>query len=182
MKNRSIFLVTLCFIGITIQLQAQKIGGIRAGWQNAVLVSDGDAADALQSFYVGLYRNNKFGGIFAISTGIEYFQNGTELDANNYAKLHYISVPLGFRVKLGPVFAIAGPALNFKVAEKQRLAGLEIPVTDENKAAFFDLPVFLGAGVKIFMFTIEARYHWGLLDVYDGTKNQYFQLGAGLSF
>ncbi len=177
--KRSIFIVVLLIaIGFSTDLKAQKLIGIRAGWHYATLVGSPLEDNPNNTFYIGLYRNNKFGGIFAIHTGLEYFQNGAKLDDNNYRKLHYISVPLGLRVKLGPVYALGGPALNFKVAESSRVLGQSID--DDNKAAFFDLPVFLGAGVKIFMFTVEARYAWGLLDVNDGVTNQYLQLGVGL--
>ena len=80
--------------------------------------------------------------------------------------------------------------IDFKVGEKEVIMGQEIEKTSANKANVFDLPVFLGAGVKIFFLTIEARYSWGMIDVYDGTANseyddsktQYLQVGAAISF
>ena len=54
--------------------------------------------------------------------------------------------------------------------------------TDTGKSNWFDAPVFLGAGVKIFFVSVEARYHWGLIEVRNGLKSQYFQLGAAVSF
>lgn len=43
-------------------------------------------------------------------------------------------------------------------------------------------PLFMGAGLKILFITLEARYHWGITDVYQGYNNQYLQLGAAISF
>ena len=177
MKRTICILLVLLTVGALSELKAQKLLGIRAGWHYATLVGSALEDNPNNSFYIGLYRNNEFGGLFALHTGLEYFQNGAKLDENNYSKLHYISVPIGLRVKIGPAFALAGPALNFKVAESNRVLGQSIDNTD---AAFFDLPIFLGAGVKIAMFTIEARYAWGLLEVTEGVKNQYLQLGLGL--
>lgn len=177
--NRVIFSLTLVIaFALSADLKAQKLVGFRAGWHNAVLSGSSLEDYPNNNFYIGAYRNNKFGGIFAFHTGLEYFQNGAKKDDNNYRKLHYISVPLGLRVKLGPVFALAGPALNFKVGESSRYLGQSIDADD--KAAFFDLPAFIGAGVKFLMFTVEARYAVGLLEVNDGVRNQYFQLGLGL--
>ncbi len=176
-KIISLFVLVL-MITCSVQLSAQS-QGIRAGWHYSdIFWGDQELGDPLNSFYVGFFRNN---GIFnteilALHTGLEYFQNGFAYkDSDEKFVLHYISLPVALRVKLGPVFALGGVGLNFK------LAGNTSAHEDVN---FFDLPVLAGLGVKIFMITIEARYGWGLLNVYDNidAKNQYFQIGAGISF
>ena len=53
---------------------------------------------------------------------------------------------------------------------------------DADKSNWFDAPVFLGAGVKIWFVSVEARYHWGLIEVRNGLKSQYFQVGGAVSF
>ena len=70
---------------------------------------------------------------------------------------------------------------SFKVAERITTDGDTAKPTDAQKAEWFDIPFFLGAGVKIWFVSIEARYHWGIMEVTDGYKSQSFQLGAGIS-
>ena len=178
MKKQILFLFALSIIAVQ-SVSAQKIGGIRAGWHSATLVIDGESEDPLSAFYVGFFRVNDLKvPLLSISTGLEYFQNGFYANDNKYTKLHTLAVPIGLRAKLGPVFAEAGPSLNFTLGETSRKLGEDI----NSDPAFFDVPIFVGAGVKILMFTIEARYAWGLIDVYEGgTKSQYFQIGAGIS-
>ena len=181
----TVSLFTFSVMGLKAQDDDKGKGklGVRAGWQNAATYNNSNqSGETINTFYAGVFRNNKLAPIIAIQTGLEYFQTGWYSDDANKSNLHYLSVPIGLRVKIGPVFAVGGPALNFKVSEKTYLLGNE--VTDsELKSNIFDLPLFLGVGAKIAMFTVEARYHWGMIDVNDaGNRNQYFQLGAGISF
>lgn len=162
-----------------------KVGGIRAGWHYANMVKDGskpDTTNNLSSFYVGFFRDNKLARILYFGTGLEYFQNGLEYTDNSKRVLHTLSVPLDLKVKLGPIFALGGIAANFKVSEKIVLGDNKYDPSDDTKAHWFDAPVFLGVGLKIFFITIEGRYHWGIIDARNGYYNQYFQLGLGLSF
>lgn len=163
----------------------QRVGGIRAGWQASTLIKDGSRADTahnLNSFYVGFFRDTKIIPLLSFGSGVEYFQNGVSYTNNTERVLHTISVPLDLKVKLGPVFALGGIAANFKVAEKVKIGGDYVTPLEADKSAWFDAPVFLGAGLKIAIVTIEARYHWGLIEVRNGKHSQYFQIGAGLSF
>jgi hypothetical protein len=197
MKLKFLFLIAIFILSSTITINAQndddkKIGGIRAGWQYAGLFQNGailEGADPLNSFYVGIFRENKILPLLAIGTGIEYSPVGAiDNEFDSKITLHYISVPIDVRLKLGPLFAMVGVAANFRVAEKWRLLGEDFTPPDDSKSEFFDLPVFFGVGVKVFMFRIEARYYWGLLDIYkkndvfDATKGQYLQIGLGVSF
>ncbi|GAB4489319.1 MAG: hypothetical protein OHK0019_06730 [Saprospiraceae bacterium] len=40
----------------------------------------------------------------------------------------------------------------------------------------------VGAGFNFLFLTLEARYYWGLIDVWDEWNNQYWQLGLKLHF
>lgn len=191
MKRKMMFLVAALLMGaLSLYGQdkgkgSQKVGGIRAGFQAATMVMDGnkpDTAHSLNSFYVGFFRDNKIIPLLHFGTGIEYFQNGISYTDNSDRVLHTISVPLDLKVKLGPVFALGGIAANFKVSEKVKIGGESINPLEGDKSNWFDLPVFLGAGLKLAFVTIEARYHWGLVEARNGYYNQYFQVGAGISF
>jgi hypothetical protein len=47
---------------------------------------------------------------------------------------------------------------------------------------FFDLPLHFGAGVKFTDILLEARFHYGFLDVNQGNRNAYLQVGLAYSF
>jgi hypothetical protein len=136
----------------------------------------------LNSFYVGFFRDKKISPLLFFGSGLEYFQNGIKYPGDSKRILHTLSIPLDLKLKLGPVFALGGAAANFKVAEKIVVEDNSVNPTEGNKSNWFDIPVFLGAGVKISFITVEARYHWGLLDVRNGLYSRYLQIGAGLSF
>jgi len=168
----------------------EKVGGIRAGWQYSGIYESGsipNGYDPLSSFYVGLYKDVKIVPLLRFGVGLEYSQVGivsNNSNIDNSLKLHYLYVPLYLKVKLGPVFALGGASPGFKVGEKLVFLGQEVSLDDDNKANAFDVPLFLGVGVKILFVSVEVRYNWGMLDVYENpsAKNKYLQIGAAVSF
>ena len=190
MKKVSLLSIIIMFLSVYIihaqgEKSSNKVGGIRAGYHAATLVlpdSDVDTTNVLGGFYAGFFRDNKVASILHVGTGLEYFKNGTEYSENSSRVLHTISVPVSLKVQLGPVFALGGIGANFKVSEKLVYNDTSYDLSDDQKSNWFDAPVFLGAGVKLWFLTVEARYHWGLLEVNNGYHSRYFQLGAGLSF
>lgn len=162
-----------------------KSMGIRAGYQSSGLFLDGskyNGLDNLNSFYVGLSRDTKLIPVLHLGTGLEYFQNGARLDDDNKVVLHYLSVPLHLKVKLGPVFALTGFSPSFKISEKIFENGEKRSPDSDEKSNWFDIPFHVGVGVQFLFITVEARYHWGMLELNDNVKQQYFQIGAGISF
>lgn len=161
------------------------VSGIRGGWHTATLLKDGaepNEANNLNSFYIGFFNDNQIAPLLYFGKGLEYFQNGLTYTGNSERKLHTLSVPLYLKLKVGPVYGLGGIAGNIKVAEKYTLGDYESNPGDDDKSNWFDAPVFLGAGVKILFVSVEARYHWGLMEVRNDLKSQYFQLGAAISF
>jgi hypothetical protein len=183
-----IILGSLCFGVFTANAQdnEDKKNGIRAGYHMATMVIDGSKPDegkSLSSFYAGFFRDQKIASILHFGKGIEYFQNGIKYTDNSKRVLHTVSIPLDLKLKIGPVFALGGAAPNIKVAEKVSLGDNTSNPIDTDKSNWFDVAAFAGAGVKISILTVEARYHWGLLKARDsGLYNRYFQLGAAVSF
>lgn len=165
--------------------------GVRAGWQMSGLYEDGSIPAGYgtnSGFYVGFFKDTKIIPLLKLGTGLEYGQVGVVKDSSNYnAKrvLHYVAIPIDLKVKLGPVFALAGASLNFRVADVNTVNEQKTdPIFESN---VFDIPLFVGAGVKILFITIEARYHWGMLNVIGSgdqfnNNSQYLQLGAAVSF
>ncbi len=166
--------------------EAKEKLGIRGGFQHSSMYNvseqnSGRISNPLTGFYVGAYRLHTIGlrEIFTLNGGLEYMATGFRIDDNSFRKLHYASIPLFARLKLGPLFGQAGFNLNFKVKEEFTLSGVDALNTID-KAPFFDLPLQVGVGVKILILTIEARYHYGLTDLGGDTRNAYLQLGIGV--
>lgn len=182
-----ISLLLFCIAAITANAQEEKIqkNGIRAGYHAASMVKDGskpEESKSLSSFYVGFFRSKKIGGILHFDSGIEYFQNGFKYTGDAKRTLHTISIPLDLRLKIGPVYGVGGVAANFKVAESFDLGDNSITPIDSDKSNWFDVAAFTGVGVKIWILSVEARYHWGLLEVRNDLYSRYFQVGAAVSF
>lgn len=158
--------------------------GIRAGWNYASMFIDNDelpGIDHTSSFYIGVFKEKKLVPFLRLGSGLEYFQNGYKIDDNVSRDLHYISVPLYLKLKVGPVYATGGTGFNFKVGENLPGNALLDPLNNA-ETNFFDMPFQLGAGLKILMFSVEARYNWGMLNVNNSASSQYFQLGFTVSF
>ena len=173
------------------QVLAQNAGdkkftsGIRGGFNTATFVEEGNKPDGssnLKSFYVGFFNENKIVPLLHFGKGLEYMQNGMSYNSNSERILHTISIPLYLKLKIGPVYGLGGIAGDFKVSEKFTSDNGGISPADNDKSNWFDAPVFLGAGVKILFVSVEARYHWGLIEVRDGLYNRYFQIGGAISF
>ena len=190
MKNIcSIIAIAVIFALFTADINAgdkgdgNRVGGVRAGYHSAQFNLNGDfVGEPLQTLYVGLFRDTKVISLLNFGTGLEYYKHGAKFDSENLRELHYLSIPLDLKVKLGPVFVLGGAAPSFRVADRITTDGNKEKTTDAQKSEWFDIPLFLGAGVNIWFVTIEARYHWGMMEVVDGYKSQSFQLGAGISF
>ena len=189
MKLIRLFTLAFLLIGLNLSTYAGDDGGgkfgIRAGY-SASNIYDGSSplnSNALGSFYVGFFKEHKIVPMLHFSSGLEYSQIGSMENSNNKITMHYLSIPISFKFKIGPVYALAGASSAFKVGEKWTIAGeKEDPII---KANWFDIPVHVGLGIQILMLRIEARYHWGTMSLYDtpidGYKTQAFQLGLGIA-
>ncbi len=139
-------------------LAQEKNFGIRGGYQTSYLTQDGDKIGSSKSgFYVGAYKDTKVFPFLHFNTGVEYSQLGaSNLDNGDY-KLNYVGVPLALKVKVGPLYAIGGSGFNVKVSENGT------PFDD--KAKWFDIPAYVGAGFNILFVAVEARQTWVLTDI-----------------
>ena len=185
MKLTGLMLLIAIVTLSVISTQAQNKIGIRTGYQNSSLKQDGSmisGTDSYNSFYIGLFKTHRIVPAVHFGYGLEYMTTGTEWNDNSESVvLSNIGIPLYIEGKLGPIFALGGVAANFKINEKYSGLISDSPFGEE-KFNTVDFPVFVGAGFKILMFSIEARYHWGLTEINQGIKSQYLQLGVGVSF
>jgi hypothetical protein len=158
--------------------------GLRAGVMGALTYNGGEMVeDALASLYGGFYVGRPLGSTFFPSwiSGLEYTQYGYMTDDQNFRRLHYLGVPLAVRLHFGPWHLQTGVSANFKFYERWVDNGDDILYLG-NRSFWFDLPIQLGGGVKISDVIIEARFHFGWLDVFEGNKNNALQLGLAYVF
>ena len=176
MKNLRFVIVLMAAILFAMpSLKAQDSSfGVRAGWQSALLNLDGDKSDALSSFYAGVYKERKIVPLLHYGYGLEFAQMGGNYEVIGDYKLGYIGIPVYAKAKVGPIYGLLGSGINVKISETD--------IEGADKAKSIDVPVYAGVGLNFLMLSIEARYHWGLMEVQDQTKNQYLQIGLGLSF
>jgi hypothetical protein len=176
-------------LGIVILIPSVSIGrdkknfGIRAGYHNASMQSvDSSWNSNLNSFYFGAFKDVRFFPFLYAGSGLEYFINGNQKNSDNKLLLHYLSVPLDIKLKAGPFYAMGGVTFNFKIGEKYIVSGVKADLPVNGKIKTFDSSAFIGVGIKILMIGIEGQYHWGLVDVYNGFHNNYYQVGLALFF
>ncbi len=188
MKKIYLFLTVLVLLGISTTLVAQKHIGIRAGYQLGNLVKANRALlnQNYSTFYVGIFKEKKLLPLIRFSYGVDYLRNGSISDTSKIT-LHYISVPLALKAKLGAFFAMAGLAPSIKVGEVHTINGIKESIS-KTKSNIFDAPAFVGVGFKIAIISLEARYYLGFINVNDNSasgfkdyRNQYFQLGLAVS-
>ena len=149
-----------------------------AGWQYSDLLKDGNSlyGDHYNSFFVGFFTNKQLGAtkLLQINTALLYFQNGSRKDDNNYIRLHYLNIPVSLRVQVGPIYALAGINGGIKLGGESYILGVKSDVKNVNT---WDAGWHLALGAKIGPIGVEAKYDWGLVDVFEGYKSQYLQLG-----
>ena len=160
-----------------------KHNAIRAGYQLAQVFAEDEQVDGdLGGMYVGYARGITLAaGLLSLNTGLEYQQNGHRADADNFRRIHYLGIPVGVRVRLGPVFAQAGMNGLFRISETYTINGADA-LNDDNASDVFDAAVHAGAGLRILAIAFEVRYHAGLTTGANGNQNRYWQAGAAISF
>lgn len=186
MKRTLTFLVIVLFILNVYSTQAGDKIGIRAGYQMASFRADGsmlENTDNLNSFYLGVFKENQIIPLLKLGYGLDFMQNGTQYATANKYVINYLSVPLYLKAKIGPVYGLTGLAANFKLSDKVTNE-YNTTTPSEYLAKNFDLPLFIGGGFNILIFSIEARYNWGMIPINDVSeaKNHYLQIGATVHF
>lgn len=174
MKIRYRTIIGLVFLLFVSSAFAQKHYGIRLGYQSSVMMKDSKKYGGhLDAYYASFYRDTKVFPFLFMNTGLDYMRMGAEIDNMDYT-IDYLGVPLGLKCKIGPLYALGGAAINFKISEKDN--------PFEDKAKWYDAKTFAGGGINILFFTLEAKYIWGLTHIHDGITNDGFQLGCGMRF
>ena len=125
---------------------------------------------------------------FSLAFGINYSQQGAELDKTNVKyKMDYITVPVvaNFYVLKGLALK-AGVQPGYNISSKMEANSSKVDFEDSVKK--FDLSIPVGLSYEFYNFVIDARYNLGLTKMFDeskvnlDSKNLAFQLTLGYKF
>lgn len=152
--------------------------------------------EAKAGFNVGAFARVGISKFFVQPELYYAYQSGTyktNPDMSQEVKINTITIPalLGFdlfNAKLAKVYVMGGPAVAFNVnsnvsTNDASAAAFPIKSKDDLKKALWSMQ--LGAGVDILKFTIDARYEFGISNIYTGDeknvdiKNGHFLLNLG---
>ncbi len=158
-----------------------KWNGLRAGYHLSNFKGDNGSTAERGGYYVGYYRNFIKVPVYSLSTGLEFNTAGSVSDESE-RRLSYLALPINNRFKFGPVYVDLGVDVALKVGEKALVNGTEVDLPSDAKAKTFDLLVHGGAGFKVLFLSVEARYRYGLTEVYEGTHNTGLELGLSTFF
>ncbi len=149
-----------------------------AGWHYSDILKDGKSlyGENMNSFFVGFFTNKQLGAtkLLQLNSALMYFQNGSIKDDNNKIRLHYLNIPVSLRVQVGPIYGLGGINGGIKLGGESYTLGIKSDVKNVNT---WDAGLHLALGAKIGPFGVEAKYNWGLVDLNNGYKSQYLQLG-----
>jgi len=188
MKAICQFLMILFFFcspQLSAQNQSNSNGGgigVRAGVHVSQLQDGGDElfSGNHSGFFVGLFRESNLAPFLKFSSGLEYYQNGSQ-EGGNQVELGYASIPLSLTAKIGPLYLLGGVsgALRIRTDNDFALPDFKGGSGDYNR---FDATTFLGGGVNILFLVLDIRYHWGQVDVTEGFRSRFVQVGARIKF
>ena len=191
MRHRSFLLLSTLLLAFTVQAQKDKdderegFNGLRGGYYSSNLDGDQGDTDARSGFYAGYYRNLIKIPLYRLSSGLEYHTSGATANAlgvENEARLSYLSLAINNRFKIGPVYGDIGLDPALLLSEKSLVNGSEVDIANDQDAANFDVLLHVGAGFKFLFLGVEARYRYGLLEVYEDTRNTGLELGLSVFF
>lgn len=186
---KKIILITVIFLGLSMNLQAQFLkfgikGGVNIANQNGsniIINSTNYKTSEITNYHVGLVAEMKLVNSFAIQPELLYTTHGANYknaveDFEN--QLGYISIPLMAKIKLNKVISLElGPQASFLLSEKNNF--------DSKDTETFDFAANGGLGFSITKnLFVQARYILGLTDVSKDAevKNSVVQISAGILF
>ncbi|UYZ62013.1 porin family protein [Hymenobacter weizhouensis] len=203
MKNILLSVLLSLLLGTSAHAQF----GVKGGLNVAVLEGRvGEDASYKPFYHVGALYEFKVLGPLSIQPEVQYSVQGGRLKSafTDYdTKLQYFTVPVLAKVRIGPVFAEAGPQLGVLLRANQN-GRLQVGLAEDGTPAYGnvdrpatgsfkrgDFSLVAGAGLKMAGgFSVGGRFIAGLNDVNDvdnlsgindpRLQNRVFQLYAAL--
>ncbi|MDB4835103.1 PorT family protein [Cyclobacteriaceae bacterium] len=133
-------------------------------------------------FYAGILAEGRIVPLLFLQTGLKYNKNGFK-SGQDRVVLNYLTVPIAAKLKLGPIYALGGLYGAYRMGSKVKHDNGSDTKIDNDKINRWDWGLNAGLGVQIAMIGIEARYNFGMQDIYSGVgsiNNRYLELGATL--
>ena len=156
-----------------------------AGWNYSKYVGGEDAIDKTDyksGLILGLNKDVKISPALWANGGLLYYQNGADTDLGEF-KFNYLMLPTGLKLKVGPVYGMAGVYGAYRLT-----ADLDGEKADKGDFNRLDFGAYSGVGIRFLVFTVNAKYNWGLSDVSNGSNdnpsfdlnNRFFSLALGV--
>lgn len=187
--KKSILLLAMLFLGISnMSAQETIYFGVKGGINSSTFRGDGfgdfDNPSSRTSFNLGLLAEIPISDKFSVQPEVLYSGQGYDIASRNDAndveyQLDYINVPVLAKFYLVEGLSLeAGPQIGFLVnseidSNPSQDSG-DVPLNEDqfNKV---DLSLGLGASYKFRGgFFVNARYNYGLSDVYDDSFSNVF--------
>jgi hypothetical protein len=184
MKKLTVALVIgafACLLALPGPAAANVQFGIKAGG-NMARVTGADAQDPVATlknrvgFIAGVFVAFNMGSVFTLQLEGLYTMKGvsyvdTTLDYSQKLYGDYLEIPLLLKLRiptpLVSPFVFAGPAVGFKLSEKLKLNGVDVPpIPGEPILKNNDYGAIFGGGLNIGShFQIDVRYSMGLAKI-----------------
>ncbi len=188
--KKSILLIGIAFLSLSnLSAQEYVMFGVKGGINSSTFSGDGfgdfDNPDARTSFNLGLLAEIPLSDKFSVQPEVLYSGQGYDIASRNDAndveyQLDYINVPVLAKLYLVDGLSLeAGPQVGFlvnsEIDSNPSGDGGDVPL-DEDQFNKVDLSVALGASYKFRGgFFVNARYNFGLSDVYDDSYSGLFR-------
>lgn len=188
--KKLLILTLCCFTLNSLQAQSKKDDKPHkltfiAGWNYSKYVGGPEATDKSDyksGLILGLNKDVKLTPFIWMNGGLLYYQNGAETDQGTY-RFDYLTIPVGVKVRLGPVYAMGGVYGAYRLTGK--IGDSKVDQKDFNR---LDFGTYAGAGIRILIFSLNLKYNWGLSDVTNGSsdapnldlQNRFFSVTLGV--
>ena len=183
-------LFTVCLISSATKAQRYKDDKphkitIMAGWNYSKyqVGEDGPPTGNFKSGAVfGVNRDIKLSPFVWTNGGLMYYQNGAETRDGDY-QFNYLMLPAGVKLRFGPAYAMGGIYGAYRLTAT--LDGEDLSQANYNR---FDFGSYVGAGMRLSLFSLNLKYNWGLLDITNGSNddpdfdmtNEFFSVTLGV--
>ena len=187
------FFVLLAFCGSVFAANAQsEVGSITLQPKvgiNLASMTDCDDSKMKVGLVAGVEAAYQLSDVLAVSAGLNYSMQGVKGDGDAKTKTEYINIPILANYYVAPGLAIkAGVQPGFLMSCKTEIGDDEVDAKDF--AEKFDLSIPVGVSYEISDFVIDARYNFGLTNVWKDdykkllgdAKNSVISLTVGYKF
>lgn len=187
------FFVLLAFCGSVFAANAQsEVGSITLQPKvgiNLASMTDYDDSKMKVGLVAGVEAAYQLSDALAVSAGLNYSMQGVKGDGDAKIKTEYINIPILANYYVAPGLAIkAGVQPGFLMSCKTDDGEGDVDAKDF--AEKFDLSIPVGVSYEISDFVIDARYNFGLTNVWKDdykkllgdAKNSVISLTVGYKF